>query len=174
VSFSPSSCGSEGALASLGLVLQLAGCTGIIPGVAPHEIRYDAAALEHDRCDPTPVDPRIYGRDIIQKVEPFYRYVMGGPNGKEAHLAGAQLELRPLPGITGELLERGLQCRSAQVMLGHVVAANSEPYALADRWVRIDVKSGGGSFIVTIAPEDGTRAHEVWDRARAFAGAGAQ
>jgi hypothetical protein len=144
-------------------------CTGIIPGATPHDVRYDAEALEHDRCDPTPVDPRVYGPAIIAKVEPYYRYVMGGPNGGESHLTGAQLELRPLPGVTVELLERGLLCRSAQVMLGHATPASNEPYAFADSWVKIDVKSGRGTFIVTLAAEDSSRAREILERAKAFA-----
>jgi hypothetical protein len=144
-------------------------CTGIIPGVTPHDIRFDAVTLEHDRCDPTPVDPRLYGPDIIAKVEPYYRHTMGGPNGTESHFAGAQLELRPLPGVTEELLARGLMCRSAQVMLGRVQAAPNEPYALTDAWVKVEVKSGGGVFIVLLISEDPARAREVFERARAFA-----
>jgi hypothetical protein len=151
------------------LLGSLSGCTAIIPGVMPHDLRYDAAKLEHDRCDPTPVDPRLYGAEIIQKVEPYYRFVMGGPNGRESHLAGAQLELRPLAGVTAELLERGLECRSAQIMLGHAEALANEPYAFADSWVRIDVKSGHGAFLVTLAADDSNRARELLERARAFA-----
>jgi hypothetical protein len=135
----------------------------------PHDLRYDATKLEHDRCDPSPVDPRLYGGDIIAKVEPYYRYVMGGPSGGESHLAGAKLELRPLPGVTEELLERGLMCRSAQIMLGRVQAAPNEPYAFMDSWVKIDVEPGHGAFVVTLAPEDSTRAREVLEHARAFA-----
>ncbi len=151
------------------LLAPLSACTGIIPGVTPHDIRYDAAAQERDRCDPTPVDPRIYSAGIVQKAAPYYRYVMGGPSGRDAHLAGAQLELRPLPGVTEELLQRGLMCRSAQVMLGRSQPAPNEPYALSDSWVKIDVKSGSGTFLVTLAAEDGDRAREVLDRAQSFA-----
>jgi hypothetical protein len=156
-------------LAAIGQLLGCTGVTGIIPGVMPHDLRYDAATLEHDRCDPTPVDPHIYGSDIIVKVEPYYHLVMGGPNGQESILAGAQLELRPSPGLTVEMLERGLTCRAAQVMLGHAEPAPGEPYALTDSWVKIDVKSGHGSFLVNLSAEDPKRAREVLDRARAFA-----
>jgi hypothetical protein len=160
----------RGAVATWLLIASaLTACTGIIPGTMPHDIRYDAAALERDRCDPSPVDPRIYGADIIQKVEPYYRHVMGGPSGLEARFTGAQMELRPLPGVTIELLERGLMCRSAQAMLGHVQPAANEPYFLPDTWVKIDVKSAHGTFLVTLAAEDPARAHEVFDRAQAFA-----
>jgi hypothetical protein len=71
--------------------------------------------------------------------------------------------------VTEELLERGLMCRSAQIMLGHAQGAPNEPYALTDSWVKIDVKSGHGAFVVTVSAEDPNRAREVLDRARAFA-----
>ncbi len=155
-----------------GLVaLAASACTGVIPGVTPHDIRFDAAALERDRCDPTPVDPRLYGPLIVRKVSPYYRYVMGGPNGREAHLAGAELEVQPLAGVTLELLERGLMCRSAKVMLGHAAPAPDEPYAFPDSWVKIDVSSGGGVFIVRLSAEEPGRAKELLDHARAFASA---
>jgi hypothetical protein len=135
----------------------------------PHDLRYDAAKLERDRCDAASVDPRLYGADLVAKVEPYYRYVMGGPSGGDSHLAGARLELRPLPGVTEELLERGLMCRSAQIMLGHAQAGANEPYAFTDSWVKIDVGPGRGAFVVTLAAEDPARARELLDRARAFA-----
>ncbi len=149
--------------------LTLPACTNILPGVMPHDLRYDAAALERDRCDREPVDPRLYSAALVIRAEPFYRVTMGGPNGSESHLAGAKLELRPLPGVTLELLERGLSCRSAQVMLGHAEAAPNEPYALLNSWVKVDVQSGRGAFVVTLVAEDTARAREVLDRAKAFA-----
>jgi hypothetical protein len=157
------------ALSTLLTLSAVTACTGIIPGTMPHDIRYDAAALERERCDSSPVDPRIYSASIIQKVEPYYRHVMGGPSGLEARFSGVQLELRPLPGVTIELLERGLMCRSAQAMLGHVEPAANEPYFLPDAWVKIDVSSSHGAFLVTLAAEDPARAHELFERAKAFA-----
>jgi len=150
--------------------LMSAGCTTLIPGTMPHDLRFDATKLEHDRCDPSPVDPRLYSADAVLNVTPYTRHVMGGPSGMEAHLAGAQLELRPLPGVTGELLQRGLECRSAELVLGRVEPLPNEPYFLPGGWVRIDVKSGGGSFLVTVAAEEQRRTHEVLARAQAFAG----
>jgi hypothetical protein len=150
------------------LALLAPACTLLIPGTMPHDRERDARALERDRCDGAPVDPRIYGVDIIQKVGPYYRYVMGGPSGKEAHLAGAELELRPLPGVTAELLERGLACHAAQTILGRVEAAANDPYVLPGAWVKLDVKSGGGTFVVMLSAEDPERAREVLERAKAF------
>jgi hypothetical protein len=153
---------------ALGAVSPLCACTTLIPGTMPHDLHRDAVALEHDRCDPTPVDPRLYGTDIVQKVEPYYRYVMGGPNGREARFAGAELHVRPLPGVTAELLERGLSCRAAQLVLGHAEPAPNEPYFLPDGWVKVEVRSGGGSFVVSLSGEDWDRGHTIYARARAF------
>ena len=147
-----------------------AGCTTMLPGAMPHDLRFDATKLAQDRCDTTSVDPRVYSSETVLHVTPYTRHVMGGPSGMEAHLAGAQLELRPLPGVTAELLQRGLECRSAELLLGRAVPAPNEPYVLPGGWVRIDVKSGGGSFLVTVAAEDPARTHEVLARAQAFVG----
>ncbi len=160
--------GVHATLATLVGVGPLGACTTLIPGTMPHDIHRDAMALEHDRCDPMPVDPRIYAADIVERVEPYYRYVIGGPNGREARFAGAELRLRPLPGVTAELLERGLMCRSAKLMLGQTEAMPSEPYFLPDGWVAIDVRSGGGDFIVDISAEHSEHGHTIFERARGF------
>jgi len=148
----------------------LSACTTLLPGTMPHNIERDATALERNRCDATPVDPRLYAAATVQKVEPYYRYSLGGSSGREAHFAGAELELRPFPGVTAELLERGLMCRSAQLMLGHAEGPPDEPYFLPHGWVKIDVQSGHGAFVVSLSSEDAERGHEVYDRARSFAG----
>jgi hypothetical protein len=168
VSFSPFC--SVSRLAALLALTSGAGCTTLIPGTTRHDVRRDATKLEHDRCDATPVDPRIYSAEIVQQVAVHYDYVMGGPSGREARFGGAELQLRPLPGVTAELLERGLMCRSAQRMLGRVPVAPNEPYYLPDGWVKIDVRSGGGTFIVSLSAEDAAHGRAIYERARAFVG----
>jgi hypothetical protein len=106
---------------------------------------------------------------VIQHVQPYYRHVLGGPSGRESILAGAELEMRPLPGVTEQLLTRGLECRSAQLLLGHAEASANEPYLLPDGWVKIDVRSGGGTFLVDLSAEEPRRARELLTRAEAFA-----
>jgi hypothetical protein len=152
----------------LAWLAQLAGCTTLIPGTLPHDLVYDARRLERDRCDPTPVDPHLYSAELVQSVEPLYQYVMGGPNGREAHLSGAELHLRPLPGLTTELLERGLSCHAAQLVLGRATAEPDDPYVLPAGWVKLDVSSGGASFNVKLTADDPGRAHEVVERATRF------
>jgi len=150
------------------LASALVACTMIIPGTMAHDLTRDAAEQERKRCDPDPVDPRLFGRDVIESEAPYYRYAMGGPNGREAHVAGVELELRPLPGVTAELLERGLLCRSAQLMLGHASPLPNEPYYLPGAWVTVDVRSGGGSLAVRVAAEDDEHGREILARAKAF------
>ncbi len=145
-------------------------CTTLIPGTTPHEILRDARALERDRCDREPVDPRLYAPAIVTSVEPYYEYSMGGPNGREAHMAGAVLHLRPLAGLTAELLDRGLLCHAAQLVLGHAPVGDDDPYVLPGGWVKIDVRSGGASFVVRVTADDPGRARELYDRARRFSG----
>jgi hypothetical protein len=155
--------------AALLAALSGSGCTLLIPGATPHDIALDADKQEHRRCDTDPVDPRLYSPGIVESVSPYYRHVMGGPNGSEAHFAGARLELRPLPGVTAELLERGLMCRSAELMLGHAVPHPNEPYFLKDAWVSFHVQSGGGAFAVNLVAEDDEHGREIYTRAVAFA-----
>ena len=146
----------------------LGGCTLLIPGTMPHDLHADAAEQERRRCDPVPVDPSLYGPAIVERVSPHYAYVMGGPNGRETHLAGAELEVRPLPGVTAEVLERALMCRSAKLLLEHATPLPSEPYFLPDGWVKVDVRSGSGSFVVSLIAEDDAHGREILARAQAF------
>ena len=158
------------AMGAIAVVAMLGGCMTLIPGVSPHNIQRDAAAQERARCGPEPVDPRLYSVGIVENVAPLYEHVMGGPNGTESRTGGAEVTVRPLPGVTAELLERGLMCRSAQLMLGHAAPAPNEPYYLLDGWVRIDVRPGSGNFIVRLSAEDAEHGREILAKARAFAG----
>jgi hypothetical protein len=160
-------CSHRLAVAAL-LAMTSVGCTLLMPGTTPHVAR-DAEQQERKRCDAGPVDPRLYGPGIVEGAIPHYRYVMGGPNGKETHFAGAEIHLRPLPGVTAELLERGLMCRSAKLMLGHATPLPNERYFLPDGWVKIDVQSGGGSFAVLLIAEDDGHGREIYARAQEFA-----
>ena len=146
----------------------LGGCTLLIPGTMPHERSADAVDQERHRCDAEPVDPRLYSPAIVERVSPHYGYVMGGPNGRETHLTGADLEVRPLPGVTAEVLERGLMCRSAKLVLQHASPLPSEPYFLPDGWVKVDVHSGNGSFVISLIAEDDVHGREILDRAQGF------
>ncbi len=149
-----------------------AGCASGVYGLLPapnHADRIAAATgQERKKCDAEAVDPRLFSPAQVESVAPLYGYVQGG-GGPEARLHGAELRLRPLAGTTPELLVRALACRSARLVLGRVQETPNEPYWLPDGWVKIDVRSDEGSFVVAASGEDLAEAKEILARAQAFA-----
>lgn len=105
----------------------------------------------------------------VDSVEPAYSYVPGGPNGREAHLRGARIHVRPLPGISRESLTRTLECHEVRVTLGKVQARADDPYSLPDRWLTIDVDSERDAFVVLVRTDDVSDARRVLARARLYA-----
>jgi hypothetical protein len=152
--------------------LLAAGCTVFIPGVGPRSVASDAAKQAKSTCGAEPTDPRLYGPDLVEDVAPYYRHVMGGPNGAEVRFAGAELRVRPVTGVTEELLERVLLCHSAREMGTGVATTPNDPYVLGDRWVTIDVRSDHGAFVVRVSTEDSDGGREIYARAQAFARGG--
>jgi hypothetical protein len=152
------------------LALGASGCSGLL-GLLPEPVHVDrirtAAEQEYRRCDAEPIDPRVFGSGVVESVTPLYRYVQTGSN-REARLHGAELRLHPLPGMTAELMMRTLSCRSARLVLGRVEGSPNEPYWLPDGWVKIDVRSDDGSFVVALEGEDLPEAKDVLARAQAF------
>lgn len=139
-----------------------------------HEHRLEeAAAEEKARCapeDPAESDPKLFLPSVIESVEPFYMYTSGNASGRDAHLRGARLHMKPPKGASSEWLERALQCRHARLVLGKTArTAKDEPYWLEDAWVEIEVHSDGAGFIVDLIATDVDSAARLLARARAFA-----
>ena len=105
----------------------------------------------------------------IESVEPAYSYVYGGSNGREAHLRGARIHVRPLPGLSRELVARSLECHEARATLGLATTRTDDPYVLADRWLTIDVDSEGDGFVILVRADDREDARRVLERAGRFA-----
>ena len=108
--------------------------------------------------------------NAVDSVEPTYSYVNGGPNGREAHLRGARIHLRPLAGLSRELVARSLECHEALATLGRVTTQSDDPYVLPGRWLTIDVDSEGDGFVILVRPYDREDARRVVERARRFVG----
>lgn len=116
----------------------------------------------------------LLSSSAVDSVEPAYSYVSGGPNGREAHLRGARMHVRPLPGLTREAIARNLECHEARAILGVATIRGDDPYVLADRWLTIDVESEGDGFVVLVLADDLDSARRVLERARVYAGARAR
>jgi hypothetical protein len=145
------------------------GFTGFLPEPARADRIREATELEHKRCKSQAVDPRVYSADDVESVAPLYTFVPTSGSNREARLRGAEVRLRPLPGLTPELLTYELSCRSAQLVLGRVQEGENEPYWLPDGWVKIGVSSDDGDFVVAIEGEDLPESKEILARAQAFA-----
>jgi hypothetical protein len=111
----------------------------------------------------------LFSPAVIDSVEPAQSHVLGGPNRREARLAGAQIHLRPTAGMSRERIARTLECHQASVTLGHTVPLTDDPYVLPKRWLSIDVESEGDGFAAVVRSSDVEDARQVLDRAKHFA-----
>jgi hypothetical protein len=133
----------------------------------------DSARKAEKKCDEFS-DARIaplISPNVIESVDPLYAYVVGGPNGREAHLRGSRISFRPTSGVTAEILERSLQCHQARALLAQTPSAVDDPYVLADRWLTIDVTSSGSSLVANVQADQFDDARLVLERAKRFSGA---
>jgi hypothetical protein len=108
---------------------------------------------------------------VIDSVEPAYSFVPGGPNAREAHLRGARVHMRPLPGVTREALTRTLECHQTRVTLGASQALPNDPWVAPGAWLDIDVDSDKDGFVAEALTDDLDVAKQVLERARRFAAA---
>jgi hypothetical protein len=153
----------------------------LLPGCAiwfleppKHERRAEeAAALASSRCAPedaSQADPKLFAASAVESVEPLYNYTLGSASGREAHLRGARLHLRPPKGASAEWLQRAFECHDARLVLGTTApSSKNEPYWLEDGWVELEVRSDGAGFVVDLAAEDVERAGRLLAKAQAFA-----
>jgi hypothetical protein len=108
----------------------------------------------------------------IDSVEGAYSHVQSGPSSREPRLRGARIHVRPLPGFSRESIGRSLRCHQSRVVLGTAAPLNDDPYALAGRWLSIDVDSDGDGFVVQVEPtsrESLDVARDILARATRFA-----
>ncbi|MGA7124555.1 MAG: hypothetical protein WBY94_30915 [Polyangiaceae bacterium] len=154
--------GGAAALAGVSLV----GCGRAAPATTPAD---KAAAVETSKCsaavDEGRLAPVLTG-SAIESVEPLYtRVAMRESDVQATALHGAWITVRPLPGMTAELLERSLECHSARATLGRVDTPTSDPFALQSALVDISVKREGDAFRVGVGAPRTEEAHEILNRA---------
>jgi hypothetical protein len=117
------------------------------------------AGLSPDDRDMSPFAHRA----DLAGVEPLFG---GGPYGKGAAIEGAVIGFRALPGMTGPLLQRLVNCHLARnAALGHNVP--EMPYcALVPKGVRATVAATDTGFAVYVRGDDADTAREVLRRAK--------
>ena len=158
----------------LALAVIDAGCLATGPNLREQDGRLLAASRdERAFCGGLTSDAARQQLDAtsVDGVDPAYDSTSTSKGQRIERLVGAELRLRPAPTITRELLERLALCHRARVVLGRDPGslAASDPYALPDGWVDVDVRSGNGAFVVVLRAENSDQADELLARARRFA-----
>jgi len=110
--------------------------------------------------------PRV-ARGAIDSVEPLTSHVQSG-NNYETRLIGARIHVKPLPGLSRELLTRELQCHQARVVLGTAPPLANDPYSAAPGWVDIHVDSEENGFAVRVESFDFDTANAELARAKRY------
>ena len=105
----------------------------------------------------------------IDSVEPGYFHVRLGPGDRQARLSGARVHLRPIASMSRESIARSLECHESRVVLGTTQPPVDDPYAVAGRWLDIDVDSDKDGFVVHVGSDDLPTARDVLERAKRFA-----
>jgi hypothetical protein len=113
---------------------------------------------------------QLYAPEAVESVEPAYSYVANG-NDRRPNLRGAAIHLRPLAGLSPELLTRSLECHQASVTLGRAPATADDPYILPGRWLDLRAASEGDGFVAFARIDSIADARVVLDRALRFVAA---
>jgi hypothetical protein len=134
--------------------LALSGCAFFSPlpdARSPLDRAHDLDVQCRDLSEETAA-PRL-AKDAIDSVEPLTSHVQSG-NNSETRLLGAKIHVKPLAGLTRELLTRELQCHEARVLLGKSPPLVDDPYSAAPAWVDIGVDSESNGFAVRVESFD--------------------
>ena len=145
--------------------VSVTGCGRAAPATTPAD---KAAAVETSKCSATVNEhdlvPVLTG-SAIESVEPLYTRVAMRDSDVQGALHGAWITVRPLPGMTAELLERSLECHSARAALGRVDGPATDPFTLPSALVDISVEPEGDAFRVGVGAPRNEEAHEILSRA---------
>ncbi len=138
----------------------VSGCVAFVPATRdPHAL----ATAEAKRTCPGARDD-VASIAPVDAVEPHY-VRRPSKSGHDTHLMGARLRLRPVAGVTPELLERALRCHQARATLHEITAADDDPWVLPGVWMDITVEGHGSELLATVASDRGGEARAILARA---------
>lgn len=162
-------------ISGFGMWIGLVTFVGCAASTPPAKSASDQAAeMERTRCSATDdegaLKPVLSG-SAIEKVEPLYGKIENAKGGEQPELQGAIISVRPVAGMTGEWLDRALECHSAKRVLGKIPATDlpNDPFWLpGNRTVDIDAESARDGFTVAVRGGSVADGHEILERATAF------
>ncbi len=142
------------------LAVVATGCVALVPEPSDPKI----LAREEARATCAGVPDRARELAPVESSEALY-VRRPSKSGHETHLLGARLFVRPLPGVTPQLLERALRCHQARAALGEIPVVGDDPWVLPGGWARIEVAGGGATLVVTVATDRAEDARRILERA---------
>jgi hypothetical protein len=145
------------------LLLFLVGCRFLV-GRSPAEHARELAPRCREFTDEAAA--QLLSPSLVDAVEPAY--TESGPGDREERLHGSRIHLRPIAALSRESIARSLECHESRVVLGATPALADDPYALAGRWLDIDVDSDRDGFVVQMASDDLPTAREALSHAKRF------
>jgi hypothetical protein len=133
-----------------------------------------AAEVTREQCDSRANAERgapLIRSATVLRVDPLYSNVPTAYGNIEERVNGAQLLVRPPPGVSPEDLTRDLQCHSAALVLGQVSSPDvaDDPYWLPNSWVNIEVRPENGNYLITVSADTIDKSLEVLRRANRYA-----
>jgi hypothetical protein len=149
-------------------VLLVAGCSFLVPR-SPAEHAREIAP----RCRGFTEEAagQLLSPSLVDFVEPAY--TESGPGDRAERLRGVRIHLRPIASLSRESIARSLECHESRAVLGVVPSPIvDDPYAIAGRWLDIDVDSDKDGFVVQMGSDDLPTAREALARAKRFSAHG--
>ncbi|MGD0677538.1 MAG: hypothetical protein ABSC94_19125 [Polyangiaceae bacterium] len=131
----------------------------------------EVVATAPRRCANVPPDrdtlAQVLNGSAIENVTALYEpFATRGSDPQGYALAGAVIQVRPLPGMTPESLDLALECHSARQAARNEPVDRGDPFALPGKVVAVEVKSVGHAFAVSVAGVTNKDAKLVLARAR--------
>ncbi len=138
----------------------VSGCVAFVPEsrdprtLAAAEIKRTCTGARGDVASIAPLDT----------VEPLY-VRRPSKSGHDTHLMGARLRLRPVAGVTPQLLERALRCHQARAALADIPVTERDPWVLPGVWMNIEVQGDGAELVASVSSDRGDEARAILARA---------
>jgi hypothetical protein len=95
----------------------------------------------------------VLGPEVIESVEPLYAN-LSSHGSLQARLRGAIVHVKPVAGLTPNVLEAMIDCHRLAIARGIVAASDNDPYALDEDRMSVKVELDPSGLIVKLGCDD--------------------
>ena len=145
----------------LGALVVLGGCAPQPDGLPVNEAQLVVARQEQSSCAGQPIGTRASTARRSCEGSPLFTSTSRAGRTTAKRTSGERAAILRSRASRSEFLARTLMCRSARLTLGHAAPASNEPYFLPDGWLNVSVRSGNGTFVVSLASENAEHGREI-------------